>query len=84
MKVTLESTTKIVTLLPDGIGAAPGVPARLWEGTTESGIKVHAFITRIAIDKTDAAAAAQFERELVEQRPPSPVIDMTYPARMIL
>ena len=40
MKVTLESTTKIVEL--------NGVQARIWEGTTEGGIRVHAFITRIA------------------------------------
>jgi hypothetical protein len=36
MKVTLESTTKIVDI-------NNGVKARLWEGRTESGIEVHAF-----------------------------------------
>ncbi len=43
MKITVENTTKIVTL--------NGVPARIWEGFTESGIKCHCYITRIAIDK---------------------------------
>lgn len=39
MKVTLESTTKIVTLVIDG----KEVPARIWEGETSAGIKCHAF-----------------------------------------
>lgn len=80
MIVTLESTTKIVKLVTE----AGEVDARIWEGHTASGIAVHAFITRIAIDKTDASAAQQFSRELEEQRPPSPVIDAAYPLRMIL
>jgi hypothetical protein len=78
MKITLESTTKIVTLET----ATGHVPARLWEGVTESGIPVHAFITRIAVHKD--LDASQFERELEEQRAPSRLVDQTYPARMIL
>ena len=73
MKITLENTTKIVEL--------SGVPARLWEGTTESGIPVHAFITRIAVDLD--ADSSQFEAELAICRPPSvPVAE--YPLRMVL
>lgn len=34
MKVTLESTTKIVKLIVGG----SEIEARIWEGTTESGI----------------------------------------------
>lgn len=64
MKVTLESTDKIVEL----VTATGAVPARIWEGTTDSGIPCHAFITRIAVHKNDDAS--QFERELLEQRPP--------------
>lgn len=75
MKVTLESTSKIVDL-------NNGVQARLWEGHTESGIEVHAFITRIAVDKE--ADTSQFERELLEQRPPSVKLNDVYPARMLL
>ena len=45
MKVTLESTSKITTLVVNG----EDVPARIWEGKTESGIPCHAFITRIAV-----------------------------------
>jgi hypothetical protein len=44
MKVTLESTTQIVTLET----ASGAVPARLWQGHTDQGTPCHAFITRIA------------------------------------
>src|SRR3990172_7172962 len=44
MKITLESTSHIVNLINGGLP----VPARIWEGTTESGIPVHCYITRIA------------------------------------
>jgi hypothetical protein len=65
MKVTLESTDKIVELTtPSGI-----VPARLWEGRTESGIACHAFVTRIAVHAD--LDSAQFGRELVQCRTPS-------------
>ena len=54
MKISIENTTKIVQL--------NGIPARVWEGETESGIKVHCFITRIAIDKNDPRAE-EFNKE---------------------
>ncbi len=74
MKITLESTTKVVTL--------NGVPARLWEGTTASGIPIHAFITRVAVDRE--LDTSEFERELLEQRTPSPELERVIPLRMIL
>lgn len=74
MQVTLQSTTKIVKL--------NGIPARVWGGQTSTGIKVHAFITRIAIDK-DEPDAAQFETELRECIPPSEEIN-SYPISLIL
>jgi hypothetical protein len=80
MKITIESTTKIVVLKPDNL--SDGVPARVWEGQTESGIKVNCFITRIAIDKNETRAE-EFERELKEQRVPTPEIE-SYPSRLIL
>jgi len=73
MKVTLESTSKIVEL--------NGVPARIWEGRTESGIPIHCYVTRVAVDR--GADASEFERELKEQRVPSPEV-AAIPARMIL
>lgn len=74
MKIQIESTEKIVTL--------NGVPARIWEGRTDSGIKVHCFITRIAIDK-DETNQEQFQKELQEHRPPSVEVE-DFPLRMIL
>ena len=77
MKISLESTTKIVELVANG----GTVPARIWEGVTDGGIAVHAFITRIAALETDNLT--DFERELQSHKAPSPVIDV-YPLRMIL
>ena len=79
MKVTIESTNKIVTLKPGSL--ADGVPARIWEGVTENGIKVHCFITRVAADKD--ADQEEFQKELSEYKPPSPEIE-AYPSRLIL
>lgn len=74
MKITIENTTKIVEL--------NGVPARIWEGTTESGIKIHCYITRIAVDK-DETRIEEFEKELQETRTPSTEIQ-AIPVRLIL
>lgn len=72
MQVQLESTTKTVKLVING----QEVPARIWEGVTASGIKVHAFITRIAIAKGEDDQ--QFVNELQECLPPSYEIAITY------
>jgi hypothetical protein len=77
MKVTLESTTKIVTLTIDGAT----VPARVWEGETAHGVACHAFITRIAVDRHDDAA--EFQQDLQEHRAPSAVID-AIPIRLVI
>jgi hypothetical protein len=76
MKITLESTTKMVKLLARA-GAEP-VPARVWEGTTENGIPVIAFITRIAPaipeEHLTPEQDAEFQRDLQQQRSPSPEV----------
>jgi len=77
MKVTLESTAKIILLQADN----GEVQARVWEGTTEGGVKVHAFITRIACLATEDCSV--FERELQEQRAPSAAVQAV-PLRLIL
>jgi len=77
MKVTLESTTKIVTLVVDG----KSVPARIWEDVTERGIRCHAYVTRIAVHQDDDAS--QFEAELKEQRQPSAAIE-AIPLRLVV
>jgi hypothetical protein len=78
MKITIESTSKLVELRTD---EGVWVPARIWEGETESGIKVHVYITRIAAGLQEDLS--QFERELKEQRPPSAEIE-AIPLRLIL
>lgn len=60
MKLIIESTEKIVELQPrSGAGA---VPARIWEGETEGGIKVHVYVTRLAVP--EGADQSAFQREL--------------------
>lgn len=73
MQIQIESTTKIVNL--------NGVPARIWEGHTASGIPVHCYVTRIAV--ANGQPSEQFERELQEQRMPSVEV-RTIPAALIL
>lgn len=74
MKITLQSTTKLVHV--------NGVPARIWEGHTDSGIAVHCYVTRIAAPK-DGADLTQFELELQEHAAPSAEI-AAIPLRLIL
>lgn len=73
MKVILQNTTKIIDL--------DGIPVRVWEGETESGIKIHALITRIAVNKDDDCS--EFEKELKEATAPSADVEM-YPSKLIL
>ena len=77
MKITIENTEKIVEL--------NGVPARIWEGETDSGIKVRCFITRVIIDITDKTneQIEQYKRELLQVRPPSVEVE-AYPLKLIL
>jgi hypothetical protein len=60
--MTIESTTKTVEV--------NGVPARIWQGTSERGVPVVCCITRIAVDK--GADNSQFVAELQEHAPPTP------------
>jgi len=73
MQIEIESTEKIVEL--------DGVPARVWEGQTKSGIPVHCFVTCISPQTNDNIE--QFEQELKEQKAPSPAV-AAYPFRLIL
>jgi len=73
MKIEIESTETIIEL--------DGVPARVWEGHTKSGIKVHCFVTRISPQTNENIE--QFEEELKEQRAPSADV-IAYPLRMVL
>jgi hypothetical protein len=78
LKVTLESTTKIVELTLNG----QTLPARVWEGTTERGVACHAYITRIAVDPT--LDATEFEKDLAEQHRPASAAVAAIPTRLVL
>lgn len=73
MNIQLKSTSKIVNI--------NNVPARVWEEKTESGIPVHAFITRVVVDRDQDCS--EFEKELEEHQPPSADIQ-AYPLHLIL
>jgi hypothetical protein len=76
MKIIIESTDKIVEL---ATRAGASMPARLWEGTTEDGVPVYCFITRIATDK--GPGEAQFQKELQKSKNPKmelPALSMRY------
>ena len=73
MTIAVTSTSKIVEL--------NGVPARVWEGETSSGQKVHCFITRIACHKN--ADQTQFQKELTEVIAPSGDVAV-YPLKMVI
>lgn len=76
MKITIEPTNKVVTF--------NGLPARIWEGATESGIPLHVYITRVAVaEGLPPEKYSQFETELSEQRKPSAEVE-AIPLRMIL
>jgi hypothetical protein len=79
MKITIESTDRIIELT-DESGGAIGF-ARLWEGETESGIKVQCLVTRIAASSLEDLS--QFEKELRETRAPQ-VYPQAFPLRMII
>jgi len=73
MRVTLQNTTKQVIL--------NGVPVRIWEGKTDSGIPCHAYIALIGVARD--LDSAEFDREIEEQMAPSEAV-LAIPLRMIL
>jgi hypothetical protein len=84
VKITIETTSRIVLLEIDG----RTVPARIWQGQTESGIPVHCYVTRIVpeIHETDPRIdelTAEFERELKREATPRATLG-PIPLRMIL
>jgi hypothetical protein len=73
MKVNLTSTTKIVEI--------NGMRCRVWEGHTDSGIPMHAYIPRVAV--ANEHDSSQFDRELQACEPPSAEIQ-AIPLRLFL
>lgn len=85
MKITIESTTKIVTL---EAADSCQVQARVWQGHTDSGIPVQVFVTRIAPELPDThphieVFTADFERELRRCADPRPSVE-AIPLRLII
>jgi len=75
MKITLESTSQIVQF--------NGIECRVWEGETESGIPLTAFIPRVAVQREQDTS--QFERELQERPQPGVRVPAVgWPPRMAL
>lgn len=84
MKITIESTAKIVTL----VQGESEVKARIWQGQTDGGVPVQAFITRIApeIAKTDPRIdelTAEFDHDLERMADPRVTVD-AIPLRVII
>jgi hypothetical protein len=79
MKITIESTSQIVTIQNrENEGHVQG---RVWDGHTDTGIYVQCVITRIAAPAD--ADQSQFKRELKQCRTPEPG-EMVFPLRMIV
>ena len=79
MKIMLEPTNKIVMLVTD----KGDVPARIWEGTTDDGTLVFAYVTRVAA-KMGEHDEALFKRVLSECRNPIQAGPEMIPMRLIL
>lgn len=82
MKITIESTSKMVELVV-GVQRAR-VPARVWQGETDGGVPVQVFVTRIAPEiPPDDSRQADFERELLRQADPRATVE-AIPLRLII
>lgn len=77
MKVTIESTDRIVELATRG-GAV--MPARIWQGVSEAGVPVLVFVTRIAAER--GHDLGEFG-ELTEHAAPTADV-AAWPARMLI
>jgi hypothetical protein len=87
MRATITSTEQIVEF---ALSSAPEMrvghmaQARVWVGTTESGIPVQMLVVRVAVRSGEPKAVLdQFERELKEKPAPPPGFP-AFPLRMIL
>ena len=84
LKITIESTSKMVTLVQHHEAGRHETPARVWQGETESGIPVQVYVTRIApeIPKNDPRQR-EFERDLTRVADPRPEI-AAIPLRLVI
>jgi hypothetical protein len=77
MKLTIESTKQLVTLV-DGLD---GVQGRIWVGKTGDGIAVQVLVLRVAVESRENQSS--FERELTVAHAPVPTV-RAFPLRMML
>lgn len=81
MKIIIENTDKILQLKSQ----SGEVPARVWEGETENGIKVICFVTRLLVKKGQSEEIyKQFERELKKTPKASSRAVQAFPLRLFL
>ena len=73
MRLDIENTDILATI--------NGVPARVWQGKSSSGIPVTVWVTRIAVNEKEDTAL--FQKELRECAPPT-VEAQSFPLRMVL
>lgn len=62
---------------------ADGVPARIWEGQTESGSKIICCVSQVAIPE-DSPDKEKFDIELQSCKQPSPEAIEAFPLRFVL
>lgn len=67
MKIEVSSTTQLVNV--------NGIESRIWEGYTDSGIKIYCIVPKIFISK-DESRKTEFEDELQDHGMPSPELTM--------
>ena len=80
MRITIESTATVVSFDVEGMS----IPARIWQGETDSGIPVHVFVTRLAPEiPPDDPRQEQFQLELEERAAPRETV-RAIPLRLIL
>ena len=75
MTATMHPTDKVIEF--------NGVPARIWEGTTDQGTPIMAFITRVTPGECTQAQADEFREALQEVKAPS-VAAKSIPLNLIL
>lgn len=74
----MQSTPRIVELAGRN-GAS--LPARVWQGTTDKGVSVLVFVTRVAVEI--GQDQTEFDADLQEHAPPRPDVEH-WPARMLI
>ncbi len=73
MRITIEPTSMVITV--------NGVRCRVWQGETDAGIKMHAHVALVGVDRD--ADVSDFEASLLEVAAPRAEL-LTLPLRLVL